>query len=124
MKYCSGRHRSFKRAFTLVEIMIVLAIFSIIIAIAVPTWVKQRALSRQRSCQENLRKINGAKEEWAMENKQPTTAVPVWENLVAADGSGYLKRQPFCPGGGDYAINAVNVDATCTITDPPNHNDQ
>ncbi len=102
--------------------MIVVGIIGVILAIAAPTWMQQRLMSRWRVCQENLSKIDGAKEQWAMENNEPASATPDWTDLVQADGSGYLKTQPVCPGGGEYRINAIGVEASCNITEPLDHN--
>lgn len=102
-----------RKAFTLVEIMIVVAIIGILIAIAVPGFVQARTTSRARACQENLTKIDGAKEQWALETNALATAEPAWTDLAPADGTGYMKAQPACPGGGTYTIGAVNTDPTC-----------
>lgn len=111
-----------QRGFTLVEIMIVVAILGIILAIALTTWVKQRELSQARTCQENLSKVQGAKEQWALENNQSDSATPVWSDLVAVDGTGYIKKQPFCPADGTYTIGSMAEQATCSVTAPTNHN--
>lgn len=116
------RRQQATRAFTIVEIMIVVAILGIILAIAGPTWIRQRTLSQQRVCQENIMKIEGAKEVWALETFQAGTAVPGWGDLVAADGSGYLKQQPACPADGTYTLGAVSDLVTCTIGAPLDHN--
>lgn len=110
------------RGFSLIEIMIVVSILGIILAIAGPTWWRQRLLSQSRVCQENMTKIDGAKEQWALENNKEGTAEPVWSDLVAGDGSGYLKSTPECPASGSYTIGAVETAARCTITTPMDHN--
>ena len=110
------------RGFTLVEIMIVVAIIGVILSIAVPAWMRQRERARQRACQENLSKIQGAKEQWAMENQIPDSGVPSWDDLVQPGGTGYLKAQPHCPAGGDYTIGSVGVAAICSILIPLDHN--
>lgn len=112
-----------RSGFTLIEIMIVIAILGIIIGIAGPTWLRQRSLSQQRVCQENMAKIDGAKEQWALEKNQPGSATPGWADLVADDGAGYLKTQPSCPANGTYALGAVGQATACSITAAPwDHN--
>jgi prepilin-type N-terminal cleavage/methylation domain-containing protein len=92
------------KGFTLVEIMIVVAIIGILIAIAVPGFVKARTQSRAKACQENLTKIEGAVEQWALENnKKPVDCTDI-TTLVGADN--YLKKNPICPSGGTYTLNA------------------
>lgn len=106
------------KGFTLVEIMIVVAIIGILIAIAVPGFVRARTSSRARACQENLAKIDGAKEQWALENNQLATATPGFAVLCAPDGTLYIKSAvtgPVCPGGGTYTIGAVGAAPTCSI---------
>ena len=110
------------KGFTLVEIMIVVAIIGILIAIAVPGFVKARTQSRAKACQENLSKIDGAKEQWALEQSKKAGATFSWPgDLVGADN--YLKKEPKCPGGGDYTAAAVGTDPTCSIggTGPDGH---
>jgi prepilin-type N-terminal cleavage/methylation domain-containing protein len=105
------------KGFTLVEIMIVVAIIGILIAIAVPGFVKARTQSRNRACQENLTKIDGAKEQWALENNKAVGTDVAMTDLYLDDGSGYLKSQPFCPAadGADYEVNAVGTDPACPV---------
>lgn len=109
----SGR---FKKGFTLVEIMVVLAIFAIIIAIAGATWLRSREISRSQGCQENLQKIDQAKEVYALENKLPDGTNVAMESLYASDGSGYIKRRPECPASGVYTANPIGENPTCDYT--------
>ena len=101
----------FKRnkGFTLVEIMIVVLIIGILLAIAVPNFIKARENSRIRTCIANLRQMEAGKEQWAMENKKGSADVPVWADLTPD----YMKSQPSCPSGGTYTISAVNAIPTC-----------
>ena len=113
-----------RKGFTLIEIMIVVAILGIVLSIAAGTWMRQRRSSQQRVCQENLTKIDGAKELWALENNRASDDVPGWGDLVQGDGTGYIKKQPVCPATGVYTINAVNLNATCSIVGLADHNEK
>ena len=104
------------QGFTLVEIMIVVAIIGIVIAIAVPGFIKARSQSRIKSCQENLTKIDGSKEQYALEQNVSPGASVTWADLVdqSGGGGGYLKTEPNEPSGFAYTINSIGTDPTCS----------
>lgn len=106
-------HRSVK-GFTLVEIMIVVAIIGILIAIAVPGFVRAREQSRDRACQENLTKIDGAKEQYALE-QDVAEGEALGTDMAGLVSDGYLKRTPECPSSGSYTIGNVGTDPTCSV---------
>ena len=64
-----------KSGFTLVEIMIVVAIIGLLAAIAIPNFVRAREQAQLQSIMNNLRIIDGAKDQYALEEKQPGTTV-------------------------------------------------
>jgi prepilin-type N-terminal cleavage/methylation domain-containing protein len=104
-----------KRAgFTLVEIMIVVAIIGLLAAIAIPNFVKARKRAQCNACINNLRQIDGAKEQWALENKKSETSTTVGSEEAI---NNYMKKTPVCPASGTYVIGAISTDPTCTITD-------
>jgi len=105
--------RVINKGFTLVEIMIVVAIIGIIIAIAVPAFIRARENSRARACQENLSKIDNAKDIYAMEKKLSSGGTVNWTDLVGS--SKYLKSSPGCPSAGTYTINGIDENPTCSI---------
>src|SRR5947208_7666044 len=76
--------------FTLVEIMIVVAIIGLLAAIAIPNFVKARETAQLNSIFNNLRFIDGAKDQWALENKKGTGDLPTWAT-GAAGIADYLK---------------------------------
>src|SRR5688572_23108158 len=97
--------------FTLVEVMIVIAIIGLLAAVAVPNMVKARTKSQKTACIKNLQMIDGAKETWALEKKRGAT-----DPVVDAEVDGYIKGgAPRCPGNGDYEYNDLNTAPTCTI---------
>lgn len=98
------------QAFTLVEIMIVVLIIGILMAIAVPNFVKARQSSRQKSVISNLRQIDGAKERWAMENGKVTGDPCAGAADLMPD---YTKLYPVdTPVTGVYSANAVGTEPT------------
>src|ERR1035441_7407658 len=99
--------------FTLVEIMIVVAIIGLLAAIAIPNFVRARTQSQKNACINNLRQIDGAVQQWALESKKPPSAPP-----ASTDISFYLKNSVICPMGGtafsdSYTLNGVSSKPTC-----------
>jgi len=103
-----------KQAFTLIEIMIVVLIIGILLAIAVPNFIRAREQSRSKSCSANLKQIDAAKEQFAMDAKKNTGDAVAFTDIVGA--SLYLKSTPTCPSSGTYTVGAVSTNPTCNKT--------
>jgi prepilin-type N-terminal cleavage/methylation domain-containing protein len=99
--------------FTLVEIMIVVAIMGLLAAIAIPNYAQARGATQKRVCITNLRQIEGAIQRWSMEmNKDEGQAV------TYSDIRSYLKGAVVCPAGGtgfedSYTVTTVEAAPIC-----------
>ena len=94
-----------KKGFTLVEIMIVVAIIAILAAIAIPNFVKYRKESQQASCEQTRAQIVTAAENWGSKTANSEASTVTIATLAPTDGSGYFKNEPKCPDGGTFTIS-------------------
>src|SRR5437868_12964697 len=86
-----------KWGFTLVEIMIVVAIIGLLAAIAIPNFVRARTTAQQNACINNLRQIDGAKQQWALEQKAGGSVTPGATDIQPYMGRGTGGTLPLCP---------------------------
>jgi prepilin-type N-terminal cleavage/methylation domain-containing protein len=106
--------RSKNRGFTLIEILVVVAIMGIVLGLAIPNLMRARLRARQQMCIENLSQIESAKQIWGVENSKKDGDVPAKSDLI---GPGcYMKADPVCPGGGTYNLNAIGANASCSLS--------
>jgi prepilin-type N-terminal cleavage/methylation domain-containing protein len=99
--------------FTLVEIMIVVAIIGLLAAIAIPNFVRARTTSQKNACINNLRQIDGAVQQWALESKAGSAATVSFGKIQP-----YLKNSVICPSGGttfadSYTLVDVSTKPVC-----------
>src|SRR5260221_10734279 len=115
--------RNRTQGFTLVEIMIVVAIIGLLAAIAIPNFVRARTTSQTNACINNLRQIDGAIQQYALENNAGAAgtvdlaAITPYLGRGAAGSVGNL----FCPAdpakafGSSYTISTVATTPVCQI---------
>ena len=108
-----------KQGFTLVEIMIVVAIIGLLAAIAIPSFMKARTQSQMNACINNLRMLEAGKEQWAMANMKGTGATPDLAGVLA-----YIKNPTSatnCPAGGTITLNVIGTNAACSLASSYGH---
>jgi len=102
-----------KQGFTLVEILIVVAIVGLLSGLAIPHFLNARKTAQRNLCLSHLKHIDDAKAMWAVTEGGLSSDEPTWSDLVPD----YLRKIPVCPEGGTYTIGIVDANATCSIAD-------
>jgi hypothetical protein len=101
------------QSYAVTALMPAMVVPGLLAAIAVPNFVKARTTSQQNACINNLRQLDAAKNQWALEKSMPVNAVPTKADLLP-----YLQKWPVCPAGGTYELNSLDHPPTCSI---PSH---
>lgn len=113
-----------RSGFTLIELMIVIAIIAILAAILVPNFVRARGQGHLTACKSNLKNIGTACEMYSTDNsgRYPTAL----SALTSGAMGGYLKTIPTCPAAGadtytdSYSVGS-NPDVFTVYCNGTNH---
>jgi prepilin-type N-terminal cleavage/methylation domain-containing protein len=100
--------------FTLVEIMIVVAIIALLAAIAVPNFLRARKRSQATRVLEDLRMIDSAIDQYAIETNKVTGATANWTDIKA-----YLKTGSALYNSGGADLFGASYGATFTVDTLP-----
>ncbi len=101
-----------RSGWTLVEIMIVVSLIGLLVTICIPSFMKSRETSQLNSIFSNLRIVENAKDQWALQNQKGTGSLPDWPGL-----SDYIKGGTVKPATSEtYTINPVGTPSSATAT--------
>jgi hypothetical protein len=103
-----GQSKDFKVTMTIIG-AIVLSVF----VYAMNSPQKQNGVSPKNVCIANLKQVDSAKEQWALDNNKSPGAVVRFKDLIGRDL--YLKGKPTCPKGGLYSLDRYGENPTCTV---------
>lgn len=96
-------------------LLIPLALFVIFVsAIGIRTFIVARSTPASIACLHILRKIDGAKQQWALENGSATNVIPSWNELRSYIGRAENRGLPQCPKGGTYILGRVGEPPRCS----------
>jgi hypothetical protein len=96
-------------------VVLIAALAVTIIVVVLPYYTRSRVTSAANSCVNNLRQIDGAKQQWMLENGKTTNDTPSWADLRPYLGRGSDVRIPECPEGGTYTFGRVAENPKCSI---------
>ena len=102
-----------RKGFTLLEVMIVVAVISLLAVMAAPNFIHARDKSRSSFCINNLRIIDSAKEQFALEANAASGMATTSDSITA-----YLKNNvmPSCLAGGVYTTNPIGALPLCSLS--------
>ena len=103
--------RSRSAGFTLVEIMVVVAIIGLLMSVATVGISHAVKTAQKQTCAMNIEAIEGSKQMWMLENKKGDNDTATEDDLKPILKNGVF---PTCPAGGTYTINNNATRATCS----------
>jgi prepilin-type N-terminal cleavage/methylation domain-containing protein len=116
------KHSRNTGAFTLVEVMIVVSIIGLLAAVSIPNYVKTREVSHRKACVANLKQLEGAVQNWALENRLSSGTLIDPTQLFGP--TNYIRREIVCPANGSpytYGIVGDPRHVQCTLSAAPEY---
>ncbi|HNX52962.1 MAG TPA: prepilin-type N-terminal cleavage/methylation domain-containing protein [Pontiellaceae bacterium] len=111
MKTKTGKSKASK-GFTLVEILIVVAIIGLIAAIGIPSFINSRQNAETNMKAINVAAVNAAKDQWAIINNKATGTTVAWTNIAPYIGNSVSNQAGLTVGGSAITINPVGTSAS------------
>lgn len=100
-----------KKAFTLIEILIVVAIIGLLAALGIPSFLNARTNSEENMKTVNVSAVNAAKEQWAIIDNKATGTEVEWANISAYIGGTITNQAGLKVGGKAIILNKVGTSA-------------
>src|SRR5437879_9130784 len=91
------------------SLMVLLPLFCVAVLIAIPNFIRGRTVRAYNACINNIRQVDGAKQQWEVENHKSTNDVVTWNDVLP-----YLKGMPVCPDGGTYTLGRIGEEPRCS----------
>ncbi len=107
------------RGFTLIEVMVVVAIIATLTGVATTSLIRARKTASEKSCIGNLMQLDSAKQQWAVNENKQVSKTPVQADIIGSEL--YLKQMPACPSGGTYTIGSVATKPACSLSASDGH---
>ncbi len=97
-------------------ILIAAAAFGICLAgLALHSFIRAWSTPSSNACPNNLRMIEGAKAQWALEHNKTNGATVTWVDILPYMGKGPTGQMPRCPMGGVYTIGKIGDEPKCSL---------
>jgi prepilin-type N-terminal cleavage/methylation domain-containing protein len=114
MEKVRNRKRQSRRisGFTMVEMMIVVLVLAMLVEMAIPQFITARHRARQRTCMSNLRQMEVAKEQLAINKKLQDGDAMAMADIVPD----YIRNVPACPSGGAYTLQVCGTSPECSMS--------
>lgn len=91
-------------------LIVISAVSCVLAAVVIPNFIRARSATASNACINNLRQIESAKQQWALENMKTANDASTWNDIRPL-----LKQVPLCPMGGTYILGRLNELPKCSI---------